>query len=136
MENEPGAPFVYNSAATYMLSAIVQKLTGMKLIDYLQPRLFEPLGIEGAAWESCPRGINMGGWGLEVRTEDIARFGQLYLQKGMWQGKRLIPEAWVKEATSRQVSNGDPALRMIGRRATVTSSGAAGGKRTGRAVCV
>ena len=110
VENEPGAPFVYNSAATYMLSAIVQKLTGMKLIDYLQPRLFEPLGIEGAAWESCPRGINMGGWGLEVRTEDIARFGQLYLQKGMWQGKRLIPEAWVKEATSRQVSNGDPVL--------------------------
>ena len=110
VENEPGAPFVYNSAATYMLSAIVQKLTGMKLIDYLQPRLFEPLGIEGAAWESCPRRINMGGWGLEVRTEDIARFGQLYLQKGIWQGKRLIPEAWVKEATSKQVSNGDPAL--------------------------
>lgn len=110
VENEPGSPFVYNSAATYMLSAIVQKVTGMKLIDYLQPRLFEPLGIEGAAWESCPRGINMGGWGLEVGTEDIARFGQLYLQKGMWQGKRLIPAAWVKEASSKQVSNGDPAL--------------------------
>ncbi|KAE9133831.1 hypothetical protein PF010_g2674 [Phytophthora fragariae] len=107
VEREPGTHFVYNSGATYMLSAILQKVTGQTLLDYLQPRLFEPLGIEGAAWESCPRGINTGGWGLSIKTEDIARFGQLYLQKGVWNGKRILPEAWIEEATSKQISNGD-----------------------------
>ncbi len=105
--HQPGTHFLYNTGATYMLSAIVQKLTGQKLIDYLTPRLFEPLGIEGAFWEESPQGINMGGFGLNIKTEDIARFGQLYLQKGMWEGQQLVPEAWVEEATSAQVSNGD-----------------------------
>jgi CubicO group peptidase (beta-lactamase class C family) len=106
VEHPPGTHFVYNSAATYMASAIVQKLTGVTLLEYLRPRLFAPLGIEGATWESCPRGINIGGWGLSVRTEDIARFGQLYLQKGQWNGRQLVPAAWIEEATSKQVSNG------------------------------
>lgn len=106
VEHEPGTHFVYNSAATYMLSAILQKVTGITLLDYLQPRLFDPLGIHGATWESCPQGINTGGWGLKLKTEDIAKFGQLYLQKGVWEGQRLIPEAWIKEATSKQISNG------------------------------
>lgn len=106
VEHAPGAPFVYNSGASYMLSAIVQKVTGMKLADYLLPRLFEPLGISNPAWESCPKGINIGGWGLSVKTEDIARFGLLYLQKGLWNGKRILSEAWVEEATAKQVSNG------------------------------
>ena len=97
--HEPGTYFVYNSGATYMLSAIVQKLTGETLLDYLTPRLFEPLGIENPTWESCPRGINVGGWGLSIRTEDIARFGQMYLQMGEWQGQQLVPAAWVEEAT-------------------------------------
>ena len=88
-----------------MLSAIVQKVTGMKLVDYLRPRLFEPLGIEKLNWETCPKGINIGGWGLSITTEAIARFGQLYLQKGLWEGKRILPEAWVEAATSKQVSN-------------------------------
>jgi CubicO group peptidase (beta-lactamase class C family) len=101
----PGTHFVYNSAATYMLSAIVQKLTSMTVLAYLTPRLFEPLGIENPTWETCPRGINTGGWGLNVRTEDIARFGQLYLQKGMWHGLRILPEAWVQQATSLQIDN-------------------------------
>ncbi len=106
---EPGTHFVYNSAATYMLSAIVQKLTGKRLLTYLKPRLFGPLGITGATWETCPKGINTGGWGLSVKTEDIARFGQTYLQKGRWNGRQVVPEAWVAEATSKQVSNGtDP----------------------------
>ena len=109
VEHEPGTHFVYNSAATFMLSAIVQKLTGQTLLEYLTPRLFEPLGIQGATWESYPnhdgKEINFGGWGLNVKTEDIARLGQLYLQKGKWHGKRLLPEAWVKQATSKQVSN-------------------------------
>lgn len=106
VEHEPGTHFVYNSAATYMLSAILQKVTGITLLDYLQPRLFEPLGIYGATWESCPQGINTGGWGLKLKTEDIAKFGQLYLQKGVWEGQRLIPEAWIEEATSKQICNG------------------------------
>lgn len=106
VEHAPGSKFVYNSAATYMLSAIVQKLTGQKVVDYLQPRLFRPLGIAKPTWETCPKGINTGGWGLNIHTEDIARFGQLYLQKGMWNDKQIIPSAWVDEATSKQVSNG------------------------------
>lgn len=107
VEHPPGTHFVYNSGASYMLSAIVQKVTGQKLLDYLQPRLFRPLGIEGATWEMCPEGINTGGWGLSLRTEDIANFGQLYLQKGQWRGERILSEAWVDEATSSQISNGD-----------------------------
>ncbi len=108
VEHEPGAPFVYNSGATYMLSAIVQKLTGQPIVDYLRPRLFDPLGIDYAVWESCPLGINTGGWGLNITTDAIARFGQLYLQKGLWQGQQLIPSAWVAAATSYQTpNNGD-----------------------------
>jgi CubicO group peptidase (beta-lactamase class C family) len=107
VEHQPGTHFLYNTGATYMLSAIVQKLTGETLVDYLQPRLFDPLGIEGAVWESCPRGINTGGFGLNVRTEDIARLGQLYLQKGKWQGQQLLSEDWVAEASCKQIDNGD-----------------------------
>jgi len=106
VEREPGTHFLYNTGATYMLSAIVQKVTGQTLMDYLQPRLFEPLGIEGAAWETCPRGINTGGFGLSVRTEDIARFGQLYLQKGLWRGQRIVPATWIEQATTYQTPNG------------------------------
>ena len=106
LAHDPGTHFVYNSLATYMLSAIVQKLTGQRILDYLGPRIFEPLGIEGPTWQQSPQGIDTGGWGLSVRTPDIARFGQLYLQRGIWQGKRLIAEEWVAQATSRQVPNG------------------------------
>ena len=102
----PGTHFVYNTAGTYMLSAIIQKQTGLKLVDYLRPRLFEPLGIENPTWEQDRSGVNMGGFGLRVRTEDIARLGQLYLQKGVWGGKRLISAEWVESATSVQIANG------------------------------
>ncbi len=108
VEREPGTFFVYNSGATYMLSAIIQKLTGQTLLEYLTPRLFKPLGIAGADWEVDPNGINTGGWGLRIKTEDIARFGQLYLQKGLWTGKRIVPERWVTEATQAHVPSGDP----------------------------
>jgi len=104
---QPGTFFLYNTGATYMLSAIVQKLTGQTLIEFLKPRLFEPLGIENPLWEVSPEGINTGGFGLSIVTRDIARFGQLYLQKGMWEGKQLIPAAWVEEASSKHISNGD-----------------------------
>ena len=105
--HEPGTHFVYNSGATYMASAIVQRVTGETVLDYLRPRLFDPLGITDPMWETSPQGVSVGGWGLNIRTEDIARFGQLYLQRGEWQGRRLLPEAWVAQATSKQVSNGD-----------------------------
>ena len=105
----PETLFVYNSGATYVLSAIVQKVTGQTLMDYLTPRLFAPLGIHGATWESSPQDVNTGGWGLNLRTEDIAKFGQLYLQGGVWQGERLLPLGWTEEATARQVPNGDNA---------------------------
>lgn len=103
VEHAPGTFFVYNSGATFMLSAMVQKLTSQTVLDYLKLRLFAPLGIEGADWETNPQGINTGGWGLRVRTEDIAKFGQLYLQKGVWQKKQLLPKTWIAEATSAQV---------------------------------
>lgn len=106
VEHEPGTFFLYNTGATYMLSAILQKVTGETLLQYLQPRLFEPLGISNPAWESCPQGINTGGYGLNITTEDIAKFGQLYLQKGMWQGERLVDAEWIEAATSKQISNG------------------------------
>ncbi len=106
---KPGTHFLYNTPATHMLSAIVTKVTGQTVLEYLKPRLFAPLGIENPKWESSPQGNTYGGWGLHIRTEDIAKFGQLYLQKGMWNGKQLIPAAWIEQATSKQVSNGsDP----------------------------
>jgi CubicO group peptidase (beta-lactamase class C family) len=102
----PGTHFKYNTAATFMQSAIVQKVTGQTVLDYLRPRLFEPLGIEHPVWDTNFQGISLGGYGLRVRTEDIARLGQLYLQKGKWHGRQLLPAAWVEAASSRQVSNG------------------------------
>jgi CubicO group peptidase (beta-lactamase class C family) len=105
VEYQPGAWFVYNTAATYMLSAIITKLMGEPLLDYLRPRLFDPLGIENPTWETDPHGVNIGGTGLHITTEDIARFGQMYLQKGMWQGKRIVPEEWIAEATEATSDN-------------------------------
>lgn len=105
VERAPGAWFVYNTAATYMLSAIVTKLTGMRLVDYLRPRLLDPLGITNPVWETDPRGVDIGGSGLHLTTEDIARFGQLYVQQGVWRGSRLVPEAWVTEATRAHSDN-------------------------------
>ena len=84
----------------------MQKVTGMTVRDYLYPRLFEPLGIEKPTWDESPQGISLGGYGLSLRTEDIARFGQLYLQKGNWHGKQLLPASWVETTTARQTSNG------------------------------
>ena len=101
--NEPGTVFLYNSAATFMLSAILQKVTGKKLIDFLTPRLFEPLGIKDADWEVNPQGINVGGWGLRVKTEDMAKLGLLYLQKGKWGDQQILTEEWVNAATSEQI---------------------------------
>lgn len=101
--NKPGSVFLYNSLGTYMLSAIVQKVTGQKVLDYLQPRLFHPLGIAKPDWETDPKGINTGGWGLRLKTEDIARFAQLFLQKGKWNGKQILPAGWVEDASTAHI---------------------------------
>jgi CubicO group peptidase (beta-lactamase class C family) len=107
--NPPATRFLYNSGATYMLSAIVQQVTGQKIRDYLQPRLFGPLSIQGATWETCPRGINVGGWGLSVQTEGLAEVGELYRTKGAWQGRQILPAQWVEEATTFKIQQPVPA---------------------------
>jgi CubicO group peptidase (beta-lactamase class C family) len=100
---QPGTRFLYNSMATYMLSAIVQKVTGQMILDFLQSRLFDPLDIARPDWESDPKGINTGGWGLRLKTEDIAKFAQLFLQKGKWNGKQVLPAGWVEEASMAHI---------------------------------
>lgn len=103
--HKPGTYFVYNSLGTYMLSAIIQKVTGEKVINYLYPRLFRPLGIVGATWEESPQGVNCGGWGLYLKTEDLAKMGQFFLQKGKWNDKQLLPESWIEEATTSKIAS-------------------------------
>ncbi len=101
----PGTQFEYDSAASHMLSIIVRRATGQTIEEYLTPRLFKPLGIEIGAWQKTGDGTPIGGFGLHLRTEDIAKFGQLYLRKGNWNGQQLIPTAWVEAATRKQVEN-------------------------------
>lgn len=101
--HEPGTYYCYNSMGTYMLSAIVQKVTGQKVVDYLQPRLFDPLGIEAPHWDESPEGINCGGWGLYLKTEDLAKMGQLLLQDGKWNGRQVLPADYVEAASRKQV---------------------------------
>lgn len=97
--HEPGTHFLYNTAATYMLSAILQKVTGRKLIDYLREKLLAPLHMSGDIWfEESPSGVAAGGFGLNVRVEDIAKLGQFYLQKGMWEGRQLLDPKWIEAA--------------------------------------
>ncbi len=103
---KPGTHFLYNTPATYMQSAMVQQATGQTVLEYLKPRLFDPLGIEGQTWGASPQGVSLGGYGLNLKTEDIAKFGQLVLQQGKWNGKQLIPADWIRQATSKQTSNG------------------------------
>lgn len=103
MAHEPGSRFAYDSMSTYLLSALVQKVTGRRMLDYLQERIFTPLGISDYAWDFSPDGVTVGGWGLWMKPEHIARFGQLLLDGGKWQGKQLLPQEWVREMTSRQM---------------------------------
>ncbi len=105
-ETEPGSQFLYNTPATYLLSAIVQKVTGQRVRDYLMPRLFEPLGIEKPHWDQSEDGVDYGGFGLALKTRDIAKFGQLLLQKGKWNGEQIVPSNWLEMANSKQTDNG------------------------------
>ena len=110
--HEPGTFYLYNSMGTYMLSAIVQKVTGEKVVDYLDTRLFQPLHIEKPKWEESPQGINCGGWGLYLKTEDLAKMGQLLLQNGEWNGQQLVPSEWVAEMSKKQVESINPGTRI------------------------
>ena len=100
---EPGTCYCYNSLGTYVLSAAVQKVTGQKVVDYLEPRLWKPLGIEKPFWQESPAGINTGGWGLYLHTEDMARMGLCLLNGGKFCGRQVIPADWVKEMSANQV---------------------------------
>src|SRR5438552_2333947 len=112
--HKPGTHFQYNTMGSYTLSAIVTKVTGQTTLEFLKPRLFEPLGIEHPEWASSPEGNSLGGYGLKLCTEDIAKFGQLYLQKGKWNGKQLLAEKWVEQATSKQVPNDGESHSKLG----------------------
>lgn len=101
---KPGEKFEYDSMSTYLLSAIVQKVTGMTLLDYLTKKLFRPMNITEAAWEMSPEGIHTGGWGLHIQSESMAKFGLLLLRRGVWEGRRLLPDDWVERMTSRQIA--------------------------------
>jgi CubicO group peptidase (beta-lactamase class C family) len=108
-DRAPGTVFAYSQPCTYTLASIIQRNAGMPLTHYLRPRLFDPLGIGHVGWQSFPPGRELGFSGLYARTEDIAKLGLLYIQRGRWGGAQLIPEKWVAEATSEQVSNPDEA---------------------------
>lgn len=103
VNGKPGTEFQYNSLNTYVLSAIVTKRTGETLTEYLTPRLFGPLGITKYYWETCPKGITKGGWGLFLCAEDMAKLGQLYLQRGKWHGQQLVSEYWIEISTARHL---------------------------------
>ena len=103
VNGKPGTEFQYKSLNTYVLSAIVTKRTGETLTEYLTPRLFGPLGITKYYWETCPKGITKGGWGLFLCAEDMAKLGQLYLQRGKWNGQQLVSEYWIEISTARHL---------------------------------
>jgi CubicO group peptidase (beta-lactamase class C family) len=100
----PGTTFVYTSAASYMLSAILTRVTGQTLHDYLKPRFFEPLGIVDEQWDLGPDKVNPGGNGLTMKTADLLKLGVLHAQGGVWNGRRVLSERWIAEATR---SHGD-----------------------------
>lgn len=104
--NKPGTQFLYNSGASYMLSSIIKKVSGKSAHEYLRPRLYKPLNIINTTWTENFEGVNMGASHLRMPTEDIAKFGQLYLQKGMWNGKQILGREWIEAASSKQIENG------------------------------
>ncbi|MEG0902014.1 MAG: serine hydrolase, partial [Clostridia bacterium] len=103
--HEPGTHFHYNSHGTYLVSCMVQRVAGMNIRDYLMPRLFDKLEIPMPTWDLSPTGVCVGGWGLRLSTDSLARFGQCLLERGMWRGERVLPENWVERATQKQIEN-------------------------------
>ena len=107
VENKPGDVFAYDSMVTYMLSAIVQKVTGMKVLDYLKIKLFNPMNISVVNWEESPEGVNTGGWGLHIQSESLAKVGQMWLDGGVWNGEQLVSRKWITQMSTRQANGGD-----------------------------
>ena len=105
--HEPGTHWIYNTPSTYLLSCIVQAVTGGRMLDYLTPRLFEPLGIQNPTWEQSPQGVDTGGSGLSSTIEDLAVFGQFLLQRGQWNGTQVVSAAWIDDATAAHADNGN-----------------------------
>lgn len=111
LDYSPGTTFVYNSAATYMLAAVIRKVTGENVVDYLRPRIFEPLGIVPGKWDCCPMGINIGGWGFWLATKDLLQFGRFLLNRGCWNGRQLISGDYLREATSFEIETSQNSQR-------------------------
>ena len=102
----PGTKYAYDSMVSYMLAAVVQKVTGKKLTEYLQERVFTPMNITEWAWEESPEGVNTGGWGVHIQPESLAKFGQLILNEGRWEGKQLVPAEWIREMCKKHRETG------------------------------
>lgn len=98
LSKRPGSYYYYDNCATYVLSSIVTKRTGLSVRDYLMPRFFTPLGIENPAWQICPKGRNLGFTGLYLKTSEIAKLGLVYLNGGVWKDQQLVPADWVAES--------------------------------------
>lgn len=107
LDRNPGERFVYDTGATYMLSAILQEITGKTLRDYCVDRLFRPLDIDNPHWETCPQGRTLGGSGLSITVSAVSRFGNMLLNLGQWDGRQLVPAAYISEATAKQIETGD-----------------------------
>ncbi len=105
VEYEPGTHFTYDTGSTCMLAAIVRKVTGESVFDYLNRKILVPLGIRGSVWNITRDGTNEGGCGFQASSDDIAKLGRLYLNRGMWEGKRLLSEKWIDDATSFHSDN-------------------------------
>lgn len=103
--HKPGTVFKYNSIGSHMLAEIIYRVTGQTLLEYLTPRVFDVIGIRGVKWDTTPAGLEIGGWGIHITTEDLARMGLLYLQDGVWNGRRVLPEGWVKTASGKKIDN-------------------------------
>ncbi len=114
LPHRPGAHFLYNNAGPYLAGVIVEKRAGVSLIDYLTPRLFDPLNIPRPVWPLCPKGHVFGAGGMYLTTTDLAKFGQLYLQNGLWKGRQLVPEAWVRAVSTLHVPFDPPGNVSIG----------------------
>ena len=108
--HEHGTTFRYNSLGSYILSAIVTKVTGESVLDYLTPRLFNPLGIEKPEWDADANGVSCGGWGLHLKTEDMAKMGLLMLQKGRWEHRQLVPAEWMETMGAKHIDNAPKGL--------------------------
>lgn len=102
----PGTKYAYDSMVSYMLAAVVQKVTGKKLTEYLQERVFTPMNVTEWAWEESPEGVNTGGWGVHIQPESLAKFGQLILNEGRWEGKQLVPAEWIREMCKKHRETG------------------------------